>query len=91
MELPTKVEKEKLREFAQFDQRYELARLTHAISVFTEGILAMESTLIGVVKVSLRERRREKKKEERRRKERERENRKIFMVQTDHFLCFVCV
>eukprot|EP01113_Clastostelium_recurvatum_P044787 TRINITY_DN759_c0_g1_i3.p1 TRINITY_DN759_c0_g1~~TRINITY_DN759_c0_g1_i3.p1 ORF type:complete len:1198 (+),score=276.33 TRINITY_DN759_c0_g1_i3:52-3645(+) len=50
-ELPTKVEKERLRDFAQLDQRFELARATHAISVFTEGILAMETTLVGIIKV----------------------------------------
>lgn len=50
-ELPTKVEKEKLQEFAQLDQRYVLAKKTHAISLFTEGILAMETTLVGIVKV----------------------------------------
>ena len=28
-----------------------MAKLTHSISVFTEGILAMKSTLYGVIKV----------------------------------------
>lgn len=37
--------------FAQLDHRYELARMTHAISVFTEGILAMETTLVGIIHV----------------------------------------
>jgi len=50
-ELPTKVEKDKLYEFAQLDQRYHLARLTHSISMFTEGILAMDTTLVGIIKV----------------------------------------
>eukprot|EP01114_Cavostelium_apophysatum_P004875 TRINITY_DN1530_c0_g1_i1.p1 TRINITY_DN1530_c0_g1~~TRINITY_DN1530_c0_g1_i1.p1 ORF type:complete len:883 (+),score=302.78 TRINITY_DN1530_c0_g1_i1:200-2848(+) len=50
-ELPTKVEKDKLSDYAQLEQRYNLARLTHSISVFTEGILAMETTLVGIVKV----------------------------------------
>ena len=50
-ELPTRVEKERLKEYAQLEERYELARATHAISVFTEGILAMESTLVGVIQV----------------------------------------
>lgn len=30
----------------------QVSRLTHAISVFTEGILMMKSTLVGVIKVS---------------------------------------
>mmetsp|Transcript_12766 Transcript_12766/g.36085 ORF Transcript_12766/g.36085 Transcript_12766/m.36085 type:complete len:1178 (-) Transcript_12766:150-3683(-) len=50
-ELPTKVEKEKIRDYAQFDDRYMLSKITYAVSVFTEGMLAMESTLIGVVQV----------------------------------------
>eukprot|EP01094_Clydonella_sp_ATCC50884_P026383 TRINITY_DN7212_c0_g1_i1.p1 TRINITY_DN7212_c0_g1~~TRINITY_DN7212_c0_g1_i1.p1 ORF type:complete len:1153 (+),score=449.83 TRINITY_DN7212_c0_g1_i1:73-3531(+) len=51
MEMPTRVEKEHLKEFAQLSERYDLARGTHAISVFTEGILAMENTLVGVIEV----------------------------------------
>lgn len=50
-ELPTKLEKDKLREMAQLEQRYKLSKLTHGVSVFTEGILAMETTLVGVIKV----------------------------------------
>ncbi|KAM9958880.1 hypothetical protein ACTFIW_012470 [Dictyostelium discoideum] len=50
-EMPTKVEKERLRDFAQLDQRYDLARATHSVSVFTEGILAMETTLVGIIEV----------------------------------------
>ena len=34
--------------------RYEIARLTHAVSVLTSGILAMRTTLVGVVKVDPR-------------------------------------
>ncbi|EDO30084.1 predicted protein [Nematostella vectensis] len=50
-EVPTRLEKDKLREYAQFDERYEIARLTHSISVFTEGILMMKTTLVGIIKV----------------------------------------
>jgi len=50
-QLDAKVEKERIREFAQFDERYNLASLTYQISVFTEGILAMETTLVGVDRV----------------------------------------
>ena len=35
----------------QLEARYMLARATHAISVFTEGILAMERTLVGVIEI----------------------------------------
>lgn len=52
-ELPTKLDKDKVKEFAQLDDRFKLAQTTHSISVFTEGILAMESeeTFVGVIKV----------------------------------------
>ena len=49
--LPPRVEKSLLKEYAQLDARFELARLTHTISVFTEGILAMDRTLVGVIEV----------------------------------------
>eukprot|EP00771_Trimastix_marina_P004021 gnl/Trimastix_PCT/750.p1 GENE.gnl/Trimastix_PCT/750~~gnl/Trimastix_PCT/750.p1 ORF type:complete len:1166 (-),score=486.01 gnl/Trimastix_PCT/750:907-4029(-) len=50
-ELPAKLPKDQLREFAQYDVRQHLAAATHQISVFTEGILAMKKTLIGVIQV----------------------------------------
>lgn len=50
-EVPTRLEKEKMKEFAQLDDRYQVARGTHAISVFTEGVLLMKTTLVGVIKV----------------------------------------
>ncbi|XP_047110859.1 LOW QUALITY PROTEIN: WASH complex subunit 5 [Schistocerca piceifrons] len=50
-ELPTRLEKERLRELAQLEERHEVARLTHAVSVFTEGILKMKSTLVGIIRV----------------------------------------
>ena len=31
--------------------RYTVAKLTHAISVFTDGMLMMKSTLVGVIKI----------------------------------------
>ena len=50
-EVPTKLEVEKLGEYAQLKERYEVARLTHSISVYTEGILAMKTTLVGIIKI----------------------------------------
>lgn len=50
-EVPTRLEKDKMKEYAQLDERYEVARLTHAISVFTEGILMMKTTLVGIIKI----------------------------------------
>lgn len=29
----------------------QIAKLTHAISVFTEGILMMKTTLVGIIKI----------------------------------------
>uniref|UniRef100_A0A8C5PIQ2 WASH complex subunit 5 n=1 Tax=Leptobrachium leishanense TaxID=445787 RepID=A0A8C5PIQ2_9ANUR len=51
VEVPTRLDKDKLRDYAQLGARYEVARLTHAISIFTEGILMMKTTLVGIIKV----------------------------------------
>ncbi|XP_029447872.1 LOW QUALITY PROTEIN: WASH complex subunit 5 [Rhinatrema bivittatum] len=51
IEVPTRLDKDKLRDYAQLGPRYEIARLTHAISIFTEGILMMKTTLVGIIKV----------------------------------------
>ncbi|CAH0761226.1 unnamed protein product [Diatraea saccharalis] len=50
-EVPTRLEKDKLRDYAQFEQRLEVAKLTHSASTFTTGILDMRSTLVGVIRV----------------------------------------
>eukprot|EP00005_Dracoamoeba_jomungandri_P006405 CAMPEP_0174262476 /NCGR_PEP_ID=MMETSP0439-20130205/12995_1 /TAXON_ID=0 /ORGANISM="Stereomyxa ramosa, Strain Chinc5" /LENGTH=1153 /DNA_ID=CAMNT_0015347191 /DNA_START=64 /DNA_END=3525 /DNA_ORIENTATION=- len=50
-EIPSKLERAELKDYAQLDHRYELAKKTHSISMFTEGILAMETTLVGIIKV----------------------------------------
>ncbi len=52
--IPTKVEVDQTKTFAQLNERYELARATHQVSIFTEGILAMEQTLLGVIQVDPR-------------------------------------
>ncbi|KAG3273625.1 WASH complex subunit 5, transcript variant X1 [Ictidomys tridecemlineatus] len=51
IEVPTRLDKDKLRDYAQLSPRYEVAKLTHAISIFTEGILMMKTTLVGIIKV----------------------------------------
>lgn len=51
-ELPLRAEKDKLREFAQLDERYQVAKLTHDISIFTESMLLMKTTLVGIIKVN---------------------------------------
>lgn len=50
-ELPTRLDKDKVREYAQLDERYIVAKNTYSISVFTEGILMMQKTLVGVVEL----------------------------------------
>jgi len=50
-ELPLRAEKEKLREYAQLDERYQIAKLTHDISIFTESMLMMKTTLVGIIKL----------------------------------------
>jgi WASH complex subunit strumpellin len=49
--MPIKLEQIHLKEYAQLNERYELSRATHQVSVFTEGILAMEKTLLGIIQV----------------------------------------
>lgn len=50
-ELPTRLEKDKMKEYAQFDERFEVARVTYSIFVFAEGILQMDTTLVGVISI----------------------------------------
>jgi len=50
-EMPPRVEKDTVEQFAQLPVRAVLVKLTHKISLFTEGILALETTLVGVLKV----------------------------------------
>ncbi|XP_067646420.1 WASH complex subunit homolog 5 [Eurosta solidaginis] len=50
-EIPTRLDKDKLKEYAQFEDRYTIAKLTHSIAIFTEGILMMKKTLVGVIEL----------------------------------------
>jgi len=54
-ELPVKVARDALRDWSQLEPRHRLARATHRISVLTEGVLTMQTTLLGVVKVDPKE------------------------------------
>ena len=47
--VPTKMERKFLADYAQLDLRFALARFTHEISVFTQGILAIKATVMGIV------------------------------------------
>ncbi|XP_023167182.1 WASH complex subunit homolog 5 isoform X2 [Drosophila hydei] len=50
-EFPTRLNKDKLREYAQFEERAKVAQLTNSIAVFTKGILMMKTTLVGVIEL----------------------------------------
>jgi hypothetical protein len=49
--IPMKLERQYLKDFSQLDLRHTLARATHQVSVFSEGILMMNTTLYGVIEV----------------------------------------
>lgn len=53
--IPLKMEATHLKQYAQLEERYQLAKLTHQVSVFAEGILAMEKTLLGTIQVDPRQ------------------------------------
>lgn len=53
--IPSRLEAKDLKDFADLDQRFELSRQTHEVSVFTEGVLLMERTLLGVIQVEPRQ------------------------------------
>ena len=50
-ELPIKLAKADLKDYSQFEERYQLAKIVHQISLFTKGILMMEKTLMGIIEV----------------------------------------
>jgi WASH complex subunit strumpellin len=49
--LPGRIPRTQLRDYAQLDAREELAKATHGISILTSGVLAMHTTLVGVITV----------------------------------------
>lgn len=50
-EIPTKLPKDKLKDYAQLDERLQMAKLTYAVSVFTKGVLSLRSVSLGVLRV----------------------------------------
>ena len=50
-ELPNRIERNKMKEYAQLNDRANLAALTKEISILTTGVLAMKTTLMGVITV----------------------------------------
>lgn len=49
--IPNRVEKAEFKDYAQLDERFKVAQLTYKLSVFTEGILKMKTTLVGVIEL----------------------------------------
>ncbi|TMW68696.1 hypothetical protein Poli38472_006164 [Pythium oligandrum] len=52
--IPVKFENTLLKNHAQLNERYRLARATNEVSKYTEGILAMKRTLLGIIEVDPR-------------------------------------
>ncbi|EFN72735.1 Strumpellin [Camponotus floridanus] len=50
-EIPTKLPKDKLKDYAQLAERLQMAKLTYAVSVFTNGVLSLRSVSLGVLRV----------------------------------------
>ncbi|XP_008550175.1 WASH complex subunit 5 [Microplitis demolitor] len=50
-EIPMKLYKDKLKDYAQLDERLQMAKLTYAVSVFTKGVLSLRSVSLGVLRV----------------------------------------
>jgi WASH complex subunit strumpellin len=51
-ELPTRLEKDTIKEFAQLQHRHKLSECTYKVSVFTRGVLAMERTFVGLKEIN---------------------------------------
>lgn len=49
--LPPKFAKDSLKDFAQLELRTELSKMTYSVVAFTDGILEMEATTMGVIEI----------------------------------------
>lgn len=45
-ELPARVEKDKIKEYAQLDERFEFAELTNSVSVFSKGNCLIDLNIV---------------------------------------------
>lgn len=50
-DIPTKLYKDKMKDYGQLNERLKMAELTYSISVFTKGILSLRSVSLGVLRV----------------------------------------
>ena len=55
LETPIQIKKVDLKDYAQSNLRFELARNVHGISMITKGIFLMEKTLLGITEVDPKE------------------------------------
>ncbi len=53
--LATKIERKYLADMSQLSLRGQLAKCTHQVSVYTQGILSMQTTLLGIIKLDPRQ------------------------------------
>jgi WASH complex subunit strumpellin len=53
--VPTRFDRALLKDFAQVEERFKLAAATYQVSVFTDGVLAMRTTLVGSIPVNPKE------------------------------------
>ncbi|XP_014219163.1 WASH complex subunit 5 [Copidosoma floridanum] len=51
LEIPTKLSKDKIKDYAQLNERLKMAELTYSVSVFTNGMLALRSVSLGILRV----------------------------------------
>lgn len=52
-ELPTRLDKDKLKDYAQLNERFEFAELTHSISVYSEGMYNLNINQVCMLELSV--------------------------------------
>ena len=53
--METKMLKELLKDYACPEERYQLAKRTHEITLLTEGMLVLDKTLMGIIEIDPKE------------------------------------
>lgn len=52
--LPTKIQGDNLGAYAQLGERYKLSMMAHEISIFADGVLSMDNSIIGGIEINPR-------------------------------------
>ena len=52
--MPLKVQADKLGAYAQLGERYKLSMMAHEISIFADGVLSMDNSIIGGIEINPR-------------------------------------